>query len=67
MHWEIKLLTYNFDIFTDVEPENIPADTFSRFRYTSLTVHKLYELDEALGQTGVTPMLYFVKSKNLLF
>ena len=67
MSWRIKSSTCNFDIFYRCRDKNIPADTLSWIKCTSLTVDKLEKLHEALGHPGVTCMLHFVKPKNLPF
>ncbi|XP_068200687.1 uncharacterized protein [Palaemon carinicauda] len=62
--WRHYLIGHHFKLTTDQRTENIPADALSRI-CGATTSDKLRELHEILCHPGISPMMHFVRGRNL--
>ena len=64
--WRVELGCFDFDIKYRPGEENIPADSFSRLYCSTMSSDKLYQLHDSLCHPGVTRMVHFLRTKNLV-
>ena len=68
MHWRIELFCYNLDILYHPGAENIAHDTLSLYFGAAVPAGvNIAELHNSLCHPGITRMLHFVQTNNLLF
>ena len=66
LRWRVELGCFDFDIKYRPGEENIPADSFSRLYCSTMSSDKLYQLHDSLCHPGVTRMVHFLRTKNLV-
>lgn len=69
MHeWRVELAAFSYTIRYRPEKENVVPDTLTRaFCCLAFSTSTLSDLHDGLCHPGVTRLLHFVRSKNLLF
>ena len=66
--WRMELAEFSYTILNRPGSDNIVPDALTRaFCATTLSQKSLSDIHSCLCHPGVTRMLHFVKSKNLLF